>query len=54
MRMTRSRPWWLVGAAALATLGCDGGEVENMGSHAPFAGCATSLSAPPAALGLAG
>jgi hypothetical protein len=38
---------------ALALLGgCDGGKTEHMGAHAPFAGCSTSPTVPPAALGL--
>jgi hypothetical protein len=40
---------------ALALLGagaCDGSKTAYMGAHAPFAGCVTSPTAPPAALGL--
>ena len=33
-------------------LACDGGKTLEMGSHAPFAGCAASPTIPPAALGL--
>ena len=49
------RAGWLYAPLALAWLGagaCDGGKTEYMGAHAPFAGCAGSPSAPPAALGL--
>jgi hypothetical protein len=37
----------------LGMLACDGGKTKVMGEHAPFAGCDTRPTAPPAALGLA-